>query len=124
MKKAVLILMILASSFLGMAAQKLPGPNAGFIFHSSGWYAPDKSAASVLDYTIDWSLWLATDTISASTWTAETGITVSAIGYTDTTATVWLSGGTAGTTYRVTNRITTAGGRITELSFFIRVRNL
>lgn len=40
---------------------------------------------------------------------------------TATKATVWLSGGTAGQIYTVTNRITTAAGRTEDRSFAIRV---
>jgi hypothetical protein len=70
-----------------------------------------KDPQAVLDYQIDWAAWLGSDTISASTWTAETGITIASSTNTTTTATVWLSGGTVGTSYVATNHITTAGGR-------------
>lgn len=70
-----------------------------------------KDPDAVLDYVRDWSTFLGADTISTSTWTAPAGITVNSSSNTTTTATVWLSGGTEGTTYAVRNRITTAGGR-------------
>lgn len=70
-----------------------------------------KDPEAVLDYTIDWSDWLGTDTISAVSWTVEAGITKDSEGNTTTSATIWLSGGTAGTSYEVTCHITTAGGR-------------
>jgi len=70
-----------------------------------------KDADAVLDFTIDWGDWLGTDTISASTWTCDSGITVDSSSNTTTTTTVWLSGGTAGATYTVTNRIVTVAGR-------------
>ena len=41
---------------------------------------------------------------------------------TTTTATIWLTGGTSGEEYLVTNQITTAGGRIEQKSFKIIVR--
>lgn len=83
-----------------------------------------KDPAAVLDYELDWSTWLATvsDTIATSTWTADTGITVDDESNTTTTATVWLSGGTAGVTYSLVNRITTAGGRTDERTITVAVR--
>jgi hypothetical protein len=78
-----------------------------------------KDPAAVLDYQIDWSSWLGVDTITSSSWTASTGLTVDSDSNTTTTATVWVSGGTAGTTYQLTNRITTAGGRTDERTISI-----
>lgn len=78
------------------------------------------------DYAINWAALLATDTISSSTWTVATGLTTAspAPSNTTTTTTIWLSGGTAGTEYRVTNHIITAGGREFERSFFVNVQDL
>lgn len=70
-----------------------------------------KDVDAVLDYTVDWSAWLDGDTISTSTWEADDGITIDSDTNTATTATVWLSGGTLGATYRITNHIVTAAGR-------------
>lgn len=70
-----------------------------------------KDPDAVLDYDIDWSTWLGADTIADVDWTADTGITIASDSFTTTIATVWLSGGTAGTTYNVTCHITTAGSR-------------
>lgn len=83
-----------------------------------------KDPNSVLDYQRDWSDWLATvdDTIATSTWIVPPGLTKGAESKTDTTATVWLSGGTVGTSYDVTNRITTAGGRTDDRTFRISIR--
>lgn len=70
-----------------------------------------KDPEAILDYPIDWSAWLDGDTIATSTWVAEDGITIDSDTNTATTAVVWLSGGTLGMTYRITNHIVTAGGR-------------
>jgi len=70
-----------------------------------------KDPSAVLDYAIDWSAWLGSDTIATSTWSVPTGITRDSDTNTTTRATIWLSGGTAGQTYQLTNTITTAGGR-------------
>ena len=69
-----------------------------------------KDPNAVLPYTIDWADWLGSDTISSSTWTVASGITEDSTSSTTTVATILLSGGTSGTSYSVTNRITTAAG--------------
>jgi len=81
-----------------------------------------KDPNAVLDYIWDWSDWLGSDTISSSTVTAPTGLTVDSESNTTTTATVWLSGGTAGEDYDVVNRIITAGGRTEDRTITIQVR--
>lgn len=95
-----------------------------FEFDAQGpWILKDPNA--VLDYRLDWDAagdsWLAGDTIATSAWTLDPGISQTSATNTTTTATVWLSGGTAGSEYRVTNRITTAGGRTEDRSFRVRV---
>ena len=124
MKIKTLLLILVLSSGLCLGATVYPGPSGGFVFYSGAWYAPDKDPSGVLDYTMDWELWLDTDQITVSSWSASTGITVAASGSTSTTATVWLSGGTVGKTYQVTNTITTSMGRTTAQSFYIRVKKL
>lgn len=85
-------------------------------------YVQDPNA--VLDYVFDWSGWLAaSETISTSTVTVGTGLTENSESNTTTKATVWLSGGTAGTTYSVTNKIVTNQGRTDERTIQIRVEN-
>jgi hypothetical protein len=81
-----------------------------------------KDPGARLDYQIDWSDWLDADTISTSAWTVPSGITqYGSATNTTTTATIWFSGGTAGSTYEITNQITTAAGRINEQTFSIRI---
>lgn len=70
-----------------------------------------KRADAVLDYMVNWTTWLASDTIDTSTWTVPDGLTLDSSTETTTAATAWLSGGTVGTTYEVVNTIVTAGGR-------------
>jgi len=83
-----------------------------------------KDPQAVLDYTIDWTKWLdeAGDAIATSTWIVPTGLTKVTETNTTKLATVWLSGGTVGTNYTVTNRITTAAGRTDDRSITIRVQ--
>lgn len=65
---------------------------------------------------IDWSEFLDGETIATSDVTV-TGITLNSDTNDDTTATVTLSGGTEGTLAKITNTITTSGGR-TETEVF------
>lgn len=81
-----------------------------------------KDPDALLDYAIDWTQWLDGDTILTSDWTVAVGLTKESQFNTTTVATVWLSGGVAGTSYTVTNRITTAGGRTDDRSITIRVK--
>lgn len=71
-----------------------------------------KKAGAALDFTLDWADFLGEgDTISTSTWTVATGLMKGIDSKTATTTTVWLSGGTANTSYAVTGTIATVGGR-------------
>lgn len=84
------------------------------------WFEKDKDAK--LDYKIDWSTWLDGDTITVSAWTVPEGITEEAETTNDTTsATIWLSGGTADTDYTLVNHITTASGREDDETIVISV---
>jgi hypothetical protein len=76
---------------------------------------------TALDYMINWSPWLGTDTINTSTWTVPTGITKVTSTNTTTTATIWLSGGTEGKMYEVVNTIITSGGRTDYRTLLIEV---
>jgi hypothetical protein len=80
-----------------------------------------KDPNAVLDYYVDWTRWLNGDTIATSVWTVTAGLTVANDTHTTTAATVWLSGGTVGETYKVTNRITTTGGRTEDRSFDVKI---
>ena len=83
-----------------------------------------KDPQAVLDYGFDWSDWLASgEVISASIWAVETGITKDSDTFDDTTTKIWLSGGTAGETYTVANKVTTDTGRVEERSFELIVEN-
>lgn len=82
-----------------------------------------KDPEAVLDYQVDWSEWLDGDTISNSDWTVPTGIERDSDDRDSTTATIWLSGGTAGEWYSVVNRIQTAGGRTDDRTIMIKVED-
>lgn len=85
-----------------------------------------KDPEAILDYSVDWSEWLPEgDTLSDSDWEADDGITIEASPAptnVDGVTTVWLSGGTVGQSYGVTNHIVTSAGREDDRSITIRVR--
>lgn len=75
-----------------------------------------------LDWQFNWADWLADgETISSATFTVDDGLTVTSTGHDDTVATVWLSGGTAGSVYRVTSHVVTSAARTDDRSISIRV---
>lgn len=80
-----------------------------------------KDPDSKLDYTVNWAAWLGTDTIASSAWVVPTGLTQVSVSSTTTTATIVISGGTAGQTYMITNRITTTQGRIDDRTAIIYI---
>lgn len=81
-----------------------------------------KDPDSVLDFTVYWGDWLPEgDTLADSEWVVD-GLVVETSSFTNTETTVWLSGGTVNVRETVTNRVTTADGRIEDFSFTINVR--
>jgi hypothetical protein len=84
-----------------------------------------KDPDAVLDYSVDWFLWLAGDQISSSDWIMEQGATIEKITDTFTTSrtVVWLGGGDEGVTYLVTNRIVTLGGRTDDRTICVKVKD-
>ena len=70
-----------------------------------------------LDYQFDWTGSLEEDeTIASYTLTVPTGITSHDDSNTDTAVIFWLSGGTAGETYRIECEITTSASRVYKRS--------
>jgi hypothetical protein len=83
---------------------------------------PNKDPDEVLDYQINWTSRLDGDTISTSTWIIPDGIVGGDEDISGSTTILWLSGGTLGDRYTITNRITTAGGRTMDQSVKITIR--
>ena len=93
-----------------------------------------KDPIAVLDFKFDWKAltngngntdWLSSgETISSKVVTVESGITKDSDAPTDTntSVTVWLSGGTAGEDYDVACKIVTSAGRTDERTIEIRVQ--
>ncbi|WP_372570345.1 phage fiber-tail adaptor protein [Ruegeria jejuensis] len=85
---------------------------------------PDpKDPDAILDYYFDWSDEMTeySDSIASHSILPTSGLAVDSSSHTANIVTVWLSGGIAGRTYRVTCRITTAGGRTDDRSMNIFV---
>ena len=83
-----------------------------------------KDPQAVLDWTWDWTTWLQpNEQLTSSAFAATPGITIDSISNSTNKATVWLSGGTPGIPYQVTNTITTNQGRTDERSITIRVKD-
>ena len=82
-----------------------------------------KAATEVHDFQINWVAELGTDTISTTAWVLATGITKDSDSSTSTTTTAWISGGTVGMTYKLTNTITTAGSRTHVKIFHLRIQD-
>jgi hypothetical protein len=80
-----------------------------------------KDPDAKLDYAIDWTAWLDDDAIDVSEWIVPDELTKEDEDATTTRGIIWLSGGEVGQELRVTNRITTAGGRIDDRSFTLQI---
>ena len=94
----------------------------GFQKDAEGYYIYKASYASK-DYKIDFSAWLAGDTIISVVWTVPTGIiNVSEIN-TPTTATIYLSGGTENNNYQISCYVTTALGKNDTVKFRVVIEN-
>lgn len=89
---------------------------------------PDgKTPTELLDFTIDLTRDLVdrptgvTDTIASVTWVVPSGITNDHTAHDNTHVTIWLSGGTLGTTYSINAVVTTVGGREIERTFTVKI---
>lgn len=93
----------------------------------------EKQPADIDNWDVDFSRWITdgdtiTTAIAAVTpaWDATTnpnGLKVNSVTVAPQTVKVWLSGGEDGKTYKVTTTATTAGGRLKETDFQMRVRD-
>jgi hypothetical protein len=82
----------------------------------------EKDPDSVEDFPINWAGHLNGDTIATTAWSSLDGLTVVSDSNTDTVTDVLVSGGSECTTYRLRNRITTAGGRTYDKTIYVRIR--
>ena len=84
-----------------------------------------KDPADVIDYPLDFTQLLQSDTISTATVTAD-NVTIDSSAISGNVVTIWVSAGTDGTIATVTIKIVTANAtpRTFERSFKIKVENL
>lgn len=80
-----------------------------------------KDPDEIVNFGIDWADYLGSETITGSGWTVPSGITEVSSSFVATQATIKLSGGALGTTYRVTNRINTSAGETVDQSIDIEI---
>jgi hypothetical protein len=104
----------------------IPADNRQFIAMGDTMPFPvSKSSVADLDYQIDWSQWLGSDTIISSTWTVDpdSGLTAHSDSVSGGKTTVWLSGGSSSPVsyHLVVNRITTAAGRTDQRSLLVHI---
>jgi hypothetical protein len=83
-----------------------------------------QSFDSVLDYTLDWTAWLAItgDTIANATFTpSDPAISVVSVNTTADVATAWLTGGLNGNAYAIKVHIVTEFGRQDDRTFLLNI---
>jgi hypothetical protein len=92
----------------------------------------EKQPVEVKDYPIDYTEWLdeAADTLTdvqaavvCLTDDADTSLVVQNLTLAPKGVSVWLSGGTDGQRYKVSVTVTTAGGRVDQSEFVVRVKD-
>lgn len=83
----------------------------------------NKQPADVLDYDIDLSDWLTQgDNLNSADVSVDVaGLTVDDKTVSDDRLKIWLSGGTSGSTYKVTANLITEDGRTKQVDFKVRV---
>ena len=82
-----------------------------------------KDPGGVIEHAVDWDAgYLAGRTISQSVWAvAPTGLTLTGARLGAGRAAITLSGGTGGSVYRVSNRVTLSDGSSDERTLVVRV---
>lgn len=86
-----------------------------------------KQPVDQLDYDLDFSDWLTeSDTINGAVAVSSVPdeLVVMSVSISGAFVKIWVRGGLNGQTYKISSKITTSEGRIKELEFKIRVREL
>lgn len=83
----------------------------------------DKDPDETIDYAFNWADRLDGDTITASSFLLPDGLTQTNAAASAFATQIFVSGGSAGATYRITNRITTLVGRTMDWTVRVYVRD-
>lgn len=85
-----------------------------------------KQTDEILDYYVDYSEWFAdrADTPQSIAVTSEAGLTVVSSAIVGLTVKIVVSGGTNGSTYKVTCKLTTTSGIVREADFTITIKDV
>jgi hypothetical protein len=81
----------------------------------------NKDPLEVLDYTLNWKPWLKGDRLTSVTWTMPAGVANAGDVYSASTTTIFITGGTAGTSYAVYVVVGTARGRTAKRTIQLNV---
>jgi hypothetical protein len=92
-----------------------------FYMNDDGHLQVNKAPETDRTYTLDLSAW---GTVTAATFTVQSGLTMTQQGFNSTTASVRLAGGQAGATYRVTCTFTTSTVPQDSRTFYVVVGEL
>ena len=86
----------------------------------------NKQPVEVVDYDIDYSEWMTSaDSLqSATVDVAPTGLVVESTFINSPRVKIWVSGGSSGTTYKLTVTATTKDGRIKQDEFKVKVKDI
>lgn len=83
-----------------------------------------QSPGALLDWTLDWSsVLMPGEALSSSLWFVDNDvITLSLPSHTPNAATVWITGGVDGGSYRLTNRTSSNAGRTDDRTIAVLIR--
>lgn len=101
---------------------------SGFIQSASGKWEIVKDPDALLDYSFDWTAWLAVstpaDTIATHTCTVSGATTAEVENESEAggVVTAWVSGGAVGDKIALKCKITSASGRVDERTVYLKVK--
>lgn len=82
-----------------------------------------KDPDATLDYSVDWTDWLADSETITTIDVEATGVTLDSSAHADGISTAWVSGGAVHTQATVRHRITTSAGRIDDRTIKLSIQH-